>query len=247
MITRTIQVDIKFGIVHDGKIPVFSGQTLSVRLQHYSVRRVSPLAFTDAIGSIGSIDLTGLTCSIVLCIASWSYGLIRVLSYLARKGHLHDVYPEVQISVSIFQTLQLLEVVHCIIQLVPSNAVQTFIQILSRLIVVWGVLLPVPEARNAFGVPMLLVAWSLAEMTRYLYYALNIYNLVPYVLTWLRYSLFIVLYPLGVSGELLTFVAAYPLIRDRDLFAIHLPNLANFSFYYHYLLVLIMLGYIPCK
>ena len=173
--------------------------------------------------------------------------MIVIVSYLARKGHLRDVYSEVQISLTIFQTLQLLEVVHCAIGLVPSSAFQTFIQIISRLMVVWGILLPIVETRNAMGVPLLLFAWSFAEMTRYLYYALNIYNLVPYVLTWLRYSLFIVLYPVGVTGELLTMVAAYPLIRDRNLFAIHLPNFANFSFYYHYMLIVVILAYIPCK
>ena len=94
---------------------------------------------------------------------------------------------------------------------------------------------------------MLLVAWSIAEMTRYLYYALNIYDMVPYILVWMRYTLFIVLYPLGVSGELLTIVAAYPLIRDRKLLAYELPNFFNVSFYYHIILIFVILSYIPCK
>ena len=177
----------------------------------------------------------------------WSFGLFIVLSYVIRKGTFTNVYPEVQTILLIFQTLQLMEVLHCIIRLVPSNPFQTFIQILSRLILVWGILLPVVESRGSIGVPMLLVAWSIAEMTRYMYYALNIYNLVPYILVWMRYTFFIVLYPLGVSGELLTIVCAYPYIRDRNLFAIPLPNFANFSFYYHILLIGVMLSYIPCK
>jgi len=175
----------------------------------------------------------------------WSYGFVKVLSYIAKRGNYIDVWPEVQSSVSLFQTLQLLEVVHCVVRLVPSNAFQTFIQILSRLILVWGILLVVVESRSSVGVPMLLIAWSIAEMTRYLYYALNIYDSVPYVLTWLRYTLFIVLYPIGVSGELITMVCAFPYIRDRQLFAYPLPNFANISFYYHYLIIGVMLSYIP--
>jgi len=186
-----------------------------------------------------------LFCYNLIQFFGWSYGLAVVLWHFVQKGHFTDVYLSVQTSVSIFQTLQLIEVVHCVVRLVPSNAFQTFIQVLSRLVVVWGILLPVIETRNGLGVPMLLIAWSIAEMTRYLYYALNIYNLVPYVLTWLRYTLFIVLYPIGVSGELITIVSAIPYIRHRNLWAIHLPNFANISFYYHYLLVIVILSYIP--
>ncbi|XP_054161032.1 very-long-chain (3R)-3-hydroxyacyl-CoA dehydratase hpo-8-like [Oppia nitens] len=176
----------------------------------------------------------------------WSYGLIIIVGHvLATGGKFTGAYDRVQLSLTIFQSLQLIEVGHCLVRLVPSNAFQTFVQIFSRLVVVWGILLPVADSRTSIGVPMLLIAWSLAEMTRYMYYALNIYDQVPYVLTWLRYTLFIVLYPLGVSGELLTMVAAIPYIRDSGLYSLSLPNFANFSFYYHYGLVAIMLGYIP--
>lgn len=181
----------------------------------------------------------------IIQFVGWSYGLVQVLTYIAKRGDYKDVWLHVRYSVSIFQTLQLIEVIHCIVKLVPSNAFQTFIQIVSRLVVVWGILLPVVESRNSIGVPMLLMAWSIAELTRYLYYALNIYELVPYVLTWLRYTLFIVLYPIGVSGELLTMVSAFPYIRDKQLLSYPLPNFANISFYYHYMIVLIMLSYIP--
>ena len=182
-----------------------------------------------------------------VCLFSWGYGFAIVLLYVKRKGSFEKVYPEVQLSLSIFQTLQLLEVVHCIIRLVPSNPFQTFIQVQSRLILVWGIMLLVPESQASPGVAMLLVAWSIAEMTRYAYYALNIYDMVPYILVWMRYTFFIVLYPLGVSGELLTIVAAYPYIRDRKLFAFELPNILNVSFYYHILLIGVILSYIPCK
>ena len=141
----------------------------------------------------------------------------------------------------------MIEVLHCLVGLVPSSAFQTFIQIISRLIVVWGILHPVPETRISYGVPLILLAWPLAETTRYLYYALNIYNVVPYLLTWARYSLFIILYPTGVLGELLIMGKSFNYIKERLLWSITLPNFANVSFYYHIALILVMLSYIPCK
>lgn len=49
------------------------------------------------------------------------------------------------------------------------------------------------------GLPMLLVAWCIAEITRYLFYVLALYNACPSILIWCRYSFFLILYPTGVS------------------------------------------------
>merc|ERR1719253_1783710 len=51
-------------------------------------------------------------------------------------------------------------------------------------------------------ISMLILAWSVTEVVRYLYYGLNILGLDIAPLTWLRYSTFLLLYPIGVSGEL---------------------------------------------
>lgn len=61
-----------------------------------------------------------------------------------------------------------------------------------------------------------------------------------------RYTFFIVLYPMGVSGELLTIYAALPYVQKTGLYSITLPNKYNFSFDYHTFLILIMISYIPC-
>jgi hypothetical protein len=49
----------------------------------------------------------------------------------------------------------------------------------------------------------MMLSWSLVEVPRYLFYALNLYmEKVPFPLFWLRYSLFAILYPTGITGEL---------------------------------------------
>jgi very-long-chain (3R)-3-hydroxyacyl-CoA dehydratase len=42
----------------------------------------------------------------------------------------------------------------------------------------------------------------LTEIVRYAYYATSLLKSTPPVLTWLRYSMFLVLYPVGVASEL---------------------------------------------
>lgn len=62
-----------------------------------------------------------------------------------------------------------------------------------------------------------------------------------------RYSTFIILYPIGVTGELLCFYAAVKYANaNPDVWSYTLPNVWNFTFSYLYLLVGVMLLYIPC-
>ncbi|KAH7970824.1 hypothetical protein HPB49_015822 [Dermacentor silvarum] len=179
--------------------------------------------------------------------AGWSYILFCTLRHLMHKQTFKGVWPVVACPTEIFQTLALLEVVHCLVGLVSSNAFLTLIQILSRLMVVWGILVPVPECQDQFGILMLLVAWCLAEITRYAFYGTTLYNSCPYLLSWCRYSFFLVLYPTGVSGEIVTMVAALPYIRKRGLFTYSLPNHLNFSFDYYIFVILVIASYLPCK
>lgn len=146
-----------------------------------------------------------------------------------------------------FQTIQLLEVVHCMIGFVKSSAIQTFMQILSRIIILWVALVPYPETRQTIGLDMILWAWPLAETTRYIYYALNLMKLNLYIVTWARYTFFIGLYPLGVSGELLILLKLIPILARTGDLDIALPNKYNVSFCAHYAIILLMLTYVPCK
>lgn len=62
-----------------------------------------------------------------------------------------------------------------------------------------------------------------------------------------RYNLFIVFYPVGVVGELMTIYSALPFVRRTGMYSVRLPNLYNVSFDYYYCLIIIMLSYIPRK
>jgi len=118
-------------------------------------------------------------------------------------------------------------------------------QVLSRFVLVWGILRPVSESQSSLGLLLLIVAWSIAESTRYIYYALNIYDMVPHALTWARYTFFIALYPMGVIGEHITIISALPYIISRKMYSFPLPNPVNISFYYEYALYGIMASYLP--
>jgi very-long-chain (3R)-3-hydroxyacyl-CoA dehydratase len=105
-----------------------------------------------------------------------------------------------------------------------------------------------PQSRNSVGAVICCVVWSIAEITRYLWYALNIFDKNSYLLTWCRYSFFIVLYPLGITGELLCIYKAVVFLqplKTRAKYSFNLPNSLNVSFDLYYFLILAMLAYIP--
>ena len=66
---------------------------------------------------------------------------------------------------------------------------------------------------DQFGAGLMILSWALVEVPRYLFYVSALITgdatkKTPYPLFWLRYSLFAVLYPTGITGELTVFLAA---------------------------------------
>jgi len=193
----------------------------------------------------GSAGKAYLTLYNAVQTASWTFILAKTLLYFHEKKCYKGAFENVEWELGLAQTAGFLEVLHCIIGLVRSNPFLTFVQILSRVVVYWGVLILVPESRLQIGLPMLLVAWCIAEITRYLFYVLALYNACPSILIWCRYSFFLVLYPTGVSGELLSMYSALPYIKERGLLTYGMPNKYNISFDYHLFMIFVMLTYIP--
>lgn len=148
---------------------------------------------------------------------------------------------------TVFQTLQSIEVLHATLKLVPSSPFITLLQTGARSFVVWAILLPYQDTRLTVGLPFILFAWPIGDVIRYSYYILNTFNAVPYLLTWCRYSAFIILYWFGVFGELILMYNALPYIRKRQTLYYKLPNPYNISFYLDYFLIMVMTLYTPCK
>lgn len=106
---------------------------------------------------------------------------------------------------NICQGAAALEILHAALKWVSSPVFTTFIQVFSRIFVlVWINVLPADSLitiAGINGVMLVTIAWSITEIIRYsLYFFTLLPKDIPW-LTYLRYTLFIVLYPLGVTGE----------------------------------------------
>ncbi|KAG6372292.1 PTPLA-domain-containing protein [Boletus reticuloceps] len=102
------------------------------------------------------------------------------------------------------QSLAALEVVHVLLRLVRSPLPTTFMQVASRLILVWAIVARFSSTHASPIYTTMVLAWSLTEVPRYSYYALGLLGVhPPHWLTWLRYSAFYILYPVGAGSEAL--------------------------------------------
>ncbi|XP_075153448.1 3-hydroxyacyl-CoA dehydratase 1 [Haematobia irritans] len=182
-------------------------------------------------------------------VVGWSYILYQLINYYLLQGAEFrasiTLWDYTRLSVIIFQNAAFVEILNASFGLVKSNPMLTLFQVFSRMMVVVGVVMATPTAKESPGLPIALFAWCITEIIRYGYYALNIVKCVPYVLVFLRYTTFIFLYPIGVTGELLCFWWAQSYAKTTSVWSVEMPNIYNATFSYFALLWIIMLSYIP--
>ncbi|CDO96058.1 unnamed protein product [Kluyveromyces dobzhanskii CBS 2104] len=165
---------------------------------------------------------------------AWGYVLYQVVFLYPKIGQ-PSFFIATKDLVTYVQCGAIVEVLNSLFGIVRAPVVTTAAQVASRLLVVIGIFQYVPEADNAHNIfyITLLSAWCVAEIVRYTFYFFNLVAVAPTPLVILRYSMFYVLYPLGVGSELFIVYSALPLAE------------AKYGSFYKYMLIAGMLGYIP--
>ncbi len=111
------------------------------------------------------------------------------------------------VVLALAQGLAIIEITHAIMGIAGSNWMMTLLQVSSRFFITFLVMLMASNCPciglESFGYPLIAVAWSLTEIVRALNYLGDLLNKSWKTIIWLRYSLFLVCYPIGVAGEFL--------------------------------------------
>jgi hypothetical protein len=163
----------------------------------------------------------------------WGYILALTVQSLLAQHSPAEFYQIVGEPLKIVQSLAILEIVHSILRLVPSPVMTNILQVGSRLFLVWGVTSISSASQAHWSLYLMVGSWSLVEVPRYLFYALNLFMAkVPLPLFWMRYNFFQILYPTGITGELLQTWNYLPALKSSSL-----------TLWYVYLLV--VLSYVP--
>lgn len=109
---------------------------------------------------------------------------------MSRPGHL-------------FLSIYLIKVADTCPGLVHAPVLTTFVQVAGRCTILWIVLEPYPSAASSPVYASMVLAWSAADVIRYLYFATRLVGGHQYSnLIWARYSAFYVLYPIGILSEM---------------------------------------------
>jgi very-long-chain (3R)-3-hydroxyacyl-CoA dehydratase len=162
----------------------------------------------------------------------WSICLVQVLL------HLHDglAYEVASHACLLSQTVSILETAHSMVGLVKSSPAMNFVQWAGRSHVLVFIIHAIPDLHSSIFSTVLLLVWSLSEVIRYPWYAFSaLPSGPPFALTWLRYTAFIILYPIGVVCEMNLIYLALPILVETGVYqgrSIRLPNAFNFAFDY---------------
>uniref|UniRef100_A0A023EMM5 Very-long-chain (3R)-3-hydroxyacyl-CoA dehydratase n=1 Tax=Aedes albopictus TaxID=7160 RepID=A0A023EMM5_AEDAL len=177
----------------------------------------------------------------------WFYIFVQFVMHVFLEGKpTTELWNRVGLATYYFQVLTLAEFFHALFRLVPSNPFITLLQVFGRCMVVVAAIEGTPGGKVSPGLPIALFCWSLMETIRYSYYVLHLaLHSVPYFMTWLRYTIFIPLYPAGFIGELLCFYWAQSHFRETDKWSLSMPNRFNFTFSFYYFAWMMSIGYLP--
>lgn len=161
-------------------------------------------------------------CWLILYNAVSAFGWLYLLYQLAQvyfasepyQQNCHKLAQHTSEYLCLLQAAALLEVVHAALGWVRSSVLSTVMQVASRLFVSW---VAVREggvgAHWAYGT--MAVSWALSDSTRYLYYLSQLLGCRACLLKFARYTLFLVLYPVGTLSEaILIFLARLKWLAD---------------------------------
>lgn len=168
--------------------------------------------------------------------ALWGYILYNVATLYPKVGQ-PEFFARTKNTTTYIQCGAIIEIFNSMFGIVRAPLFTTVAQVASRLLVVIGIFQLVPEAPAAHNTVYitLLIAWSITEVVRYFFYYCNLVlaSGAPKLLILLRYNLFWVLYPMGVTSELLIIYSSLTFAES------------SFSENYKWFLIGCMLTYIP--
>ncbi len=196
------------------------------------------LLLYNLIQSLGWTAVLASALRAVLLPASSNFG--RTTNWQER---LTTVYDHSSMFVKPFQILSLMETLHAVFGFVRSPVLPSVLQWMGRTHVLMCVTDSVIPLQKTTAAGVLILCWAITECVRYPCYALGILNATPKWLLYLRYTLFIPLYPLGAASEMKLMYDSIGFVKRVEMYYVHMPNVLNFAFDYSWFLYLVLVVY----
>ncbi|KAK2168286.1 hypothetical protein LSH36_18g03019 [Paralvinella palmiformis] len=146
------------------------------------------------------------------------------------EGSKSEALDVVGSQLSVCQLASVLEVIHALTGLVRTGFVTPLVQIGGRNVLLFMIIIPEEKLQSDPVVWWLFLTWSAIELVRYPYYMLSSIGRESRIITWLRYTMWIPLYPLGFTLEGIILLKAIPIYDVSQRWSVDLPNSYNMSF-----------------
>ncbi|XP_047246129.1 very-long-chain (3R)-3-hydroxyacyl-CoA dehydratase [Girardinichthys multiradiatus] len=177
---------------------------------------------------------------------SWIFVNMTVRLFIFGQDSLYDTFHTISDVMFFCQILASVEVLNAAFGFVRTGVIPTLIQVVGRNFVLFIIFGSLEEMQHRPVVFFVFYLWSAIEIFRYPFYMLRCFNTKWKTLTWLRYTVWIPLYPLGVLAEAVAVIQSIPIFVQTKLFSIPLPKAIgtsiSFSHVLHAYLILMFLG-----
>lgn len=177
---------------------------------------------------------------------SWIFVNMTVRLFILGQDSFYDTFHTTADMMYFCQMMAVLEVINPLLGLVKTGFFPAMIQVAGRNVILFVIFGSLEDMQNKPVVFFVFYLWSTIEIFRYPFYMLACIGTDWKLLTWLRYSLWIPLYPLGVVAEAVAVIQSLPIFDETRLFSFPLPaalgHSLSFSYTLQLYLVLMFLG-----
>ncbi|CAO2634602.1 Very-long-chain (3R)-3-hydroxyacyl-CoA dehydratase 3, partial [Lemmus lemmus] len=177
---------------------------------------------------------------------SWIFVNLTVRFFILGKESFYDTFHSVADMMYFCQMLALVETLNAAIGVTSSPVLPSLIQFLGRNFILFIIFGTMEEMQNKAVVFFVFYSWSTIEIFRYPFYMLSCIDMDWKVLTWLRYTMWIPLYPLGCLSEAVAVIQSIPIFNESGRFSFTWPYpvkmKVQFSFFLQVYLVMLFLG-----
>lgn len=167
----------------------------------------------------------------VAMMVGWATIFVQVVHAYITEGALR-AYASSNTLARYLQIISLLETVHASTGIVRSGVGANLMQWAGRTHALFAVVHMHSQMHDNPCACLMLAAWGFGEACRYPWYAFSQIGKCPDILTWLRYTAFIPVYPAGMIAEVKCMWDVLPYVRQSKPFSLTMPNSANIAFDY---------------
>ncbi|XP_028908687.1 very-long-chain (3R)-3-hydroxyacyl-CoA dehydratase 4 isoform X2 [Ornithorhynchus anatinus] len=185
---------------------------------------------------------------IQFCGHSWIFTNMMVRLFSFGKDSLVDTFYAIGLVMRLCQSLSLLELLHLYVGIEPNRLFPRFLQLTERIIILFVVITSQDEVQGKYVVCVLFFFWNLLDVVRYTYSMLSVIEIHYPILTWLRHTLWMLIYPLCVLAEAFAIYQSLPYFESFGTYSIKLPFPIALSIYFPYVLkIYLMVLFVEAK